>query len=406
MPRYRYRALSADNAMLDGEIVAQTEREAARLLERRGLSPVDLREAGAAAPGRATGARGGARSKRLRQQDLGLAMHELSTLLNAGVGLADAVDAQARSARHPVLVHAFEGISAGLRQGLSFSQTLAASGLALPDYVTTLVRSGEQAGMLGRALRDAVTQMEYDQLVRHEIRQALTYPAVLVAAGLGAVILMFTFVVPKFSALLNRAEDLPWLASAVLTTGMLSREYWWVLVLGLGVAGVWGARAFRDPARRARGFEQLERLPVIGAWRVEAETAAWSRILATLLGNRVALLDALSLAQSGVRAPGRRARLEEASRAVRNGATLADALEEQDTLSPTGYNLVRVGERAGELPTMLQSLAKLCEDAGRARMKQFLALLEPLAIMLIGGVIGIIMIGIILAITSANDIAV
>ena len=91
---------------------------------------------------------------------------------------------------------------------------------------------------------------------------------------------------------------------------------------------------------------------------------------------------------------------------MRNGATLADALEEQDTLSPTGYNLVRVGERAGELPTMLQSLAKLCEDAGRARMKQFLALLEPLAIMLIGGVIGVIMIGIILAITSANDIAV
>ena len=83
---------------------------------------------------------------------------------------------------------------------------------------------------------------------------------------------------------------------------------------------------------------------------------------------------------------------------------LADALEEHAALTPTGYNLVRVGERAGELPAMLRSLGKLCENAGRARMKQFLALLEPAAIMVIGGVIGLIMIGVILAITSANDI--
>lgn len=402
MPRYSYRALGSEGAVLDGELAAQSEREAARLLERRGLAPVSLQEVASAGAPR-TGLR---RARRLRQQDLLLALHELSTLLNAGVGLADAVAAQARSARHPQLVAAFGHMSTGLRQGQSFSQALGTSGLALPPYVATLVRSGEQAGLLGRALSDAVGQMEYDQTVRQEIRQALTYPAVLVAAGIGAVVLMFTFVVPRFSALLNRAEDLPWLAAAVLNTGMFSREYWWVLLVGLGLAAAWGVRSLRNPEARARGFERLERLPVIGTWRVEAETAAWSRILSTLLGNRVPLLDALGLAQAGVRAPGRRARLEEAARAVRNGATLADALEEQDTLSPTGYNLVRVGERAGELPAMLQSLARLCEEAGRARMKQFLALLEPLAIMLIGGVIGVIMIGIILAITSANDIAV
>ena len=105
-------------------------------------------------------------------------------------------------------------------------------------------------------------------------------------------------------------------------------------------------------------------------------------------------------------APMRRARLEEAARRVRAGTPLADALEEQAVLTPSGYNLVRVGERSGELPSMLRSPGRLCEDAGRVRMKQFLALLEPAAILVIGGVIGVIMIGIILAITSANDIAV
>lgn len=408
MPRYRFKAFNAEGVVLDGEIGAQTEREAARLLERRGLSVLALETQDVAAAGSAGGhgIKARLRERRLQPRDVILALHELSILLTSGVGLAEAVAAQNRSAHHPRLLAAFESMSAALRQGQSFSQALLAAGLPLPDYVGTLVHSGEKAGQLGRALQDAVAQMEYDQSVRNEVRQALTYPAILVLAGLAAVVLMFTFVVPKFAALLDRAENLPWLAWAVLNAGMFARSYFWLLLILLGLGAAWLVRGLRNPAIRARWYERLERLPVLGTWRVESETAAWARILATLLGNRVPLLEALMLAQAGVRAPGRRARLEEVARNVRGGGTLADSLEEQSTLTATGYNLVRVGERSGELPAMLQSLARLCEESGRRRMKQFLALLEPLAILLIGSAIGVIMIGIILAITSANDIAI
>lgn len=403
MPQYHYKAFTAEGATLHGVVAAQSERDAARQLERRGLSvvAVDL-----AAGGARRGLGAGKRSRRLSQRDLILAFHELSTLLAAGVGLAEAVAAQGRSAHHPQLLAAFEGIATSLRRGQAFSMALEATGLPLPRYVITVVRSGEKSGLLGRALHDVVAQMEYDQTVRNEMRQALTYPAVLICAGLGAVVMMFTFVVPKFSALLKRADDLPLLASLVLNTGMFLRQ-WYVVVLLLVVTVITAlVVALRNPATRARWLEALERVPVLGPWRVEAETATWARVLATLLSNRVALMDALALAQESVLAPGRRARLAEVARNVRSGVPLADALEEQQTLSATGYNLVRVGERSGELPSMLQSLARLCEDAGRTRMKQFLALLEPAAILLIGGTIGVIMIGIILAITSANDVVV
>lgn len=402
MARYRFKAVDGQGAVLDGDLAADGEREAARLLERRGLTVVSLRPA---AMGRATGV-GRRRERKLRVRDTTLALLELSTLLTSGVALAEAVSAQSRSAHHPRLLAAFESIATALRAGQPFSQALQDTGLALPGYVHTVVQSGERSGQLGKALRDAVAQMEYDQQVRAEIRQALTYPAILVAAGMGAVVLMFTFVVPRFASLLTRGEDLPWLGWAVLSTGMLAREYWWILGVALLCLAALAWRALRDPNARASLHERLEALPMVGAWRIEAETAAWARTLATLLGNRVALLEALSLAQAAVKAPGRRARLDAAARRVRGGATLADSLEEQSTLTATGYNLVRVGERSGELPVMLQSLAQLCEDAGRARMKQFLSLLEPLAILLIGSVIGVIMIGIILAITSANDIVV
>ena len=402
MARFRYKALNADGALLDGSLDAGDERAAARQLERRGLTAVSLVAEGAKAHAPGTPAR----RRRLRQQDLVIAFHELATMLQSGVALAEAVGAQTGGSHHPQLLAGFEAIGHGLRRGQAFSDALAAIKLPLPGYFLTLVRAGEQAGMLAQALADGVAQLEYDLQVRGEIRQALTYPAVLVTAGLGAVVMMFTFVVPKFASLLKRADDLPWLASAVLNTGMFLRQWYWAVLLLLAALVAWLVVLLRNPDTRARWFEALERLPVLGAWRVESESATWARVLATLLSNRVPLMDALGLAQASIIAPGRKARLEEVSRNVRNGIPLADALEEQQTLTATGYNLVRVGERSGELPTMLQSLARLCQDSGRTRMKQFLALLEPVAILLIGGAIGVIMIGIILAITSANDIAV
>lgn len=401
MPRFRFKGITGEGVALDGELSAQSEREAARLLERRGLAVVDLQPA-TFAPERV----GLRRTRAPGQRDLILAIHELATLLGAGVGLADAVAAQARSAAHPQLAAAFEAMSTALRSGQSFSQALHASGLELPPYVGVLVQSGERAGLLAKALADAAAQMEYDFGVRTEMRQALTYPAILVLAGLAAIMLMFTFVVPKFANLLERAEDLPLLAWIVLGGGMFARDNIGVLLVSVVLATAGVLRWLADPARRERALEWLERAPVLGLWRVEAETAGWARILSTLLGNKVLLMDALGLALAAVRSPRRRARLDEARRAVRGGMPLADAMEEQGALTSTGYNLIRVGERSGELPAMLASLARLCEEAGRARMKQFLALLEPIAILLIGSAIGLIMIGIILAITSANDLVI
>jgi hypothetical protein len=151
---------------------------------------------------------------------------------------------------------------------------------------------------------------------------------------------------------------------------------------------------------------QVRNRPVVGPWLVEADTARWAKVLGALLGNKVPLMRGLELAQSGLQLPQRRARMGEVTRAVRGGASLADALEDHDALTATGYNLVRVGERSGKLASMLDSLARLYEEAGRNRMKRVLILLEPIAILVIGSMIGTIILGVILAITSANDLAV
>ena len=397
MPRYHYQALNTEGISLEGVLRANSEREAARQLERRGLAVVEL------SAGDATSRR---RPGRLRHGDVILALQELATMLTSGVSIADAVGSQALGAHHPRIVDAFTMMSRDLQRGLAFSATLDKSGLPLPEYVVQLARAGELTGQLGKALRDAGAQMEYEQQLRNEMRNALIYPIVLVLAGVAAVAIMFVFVVPKFASLLEQADDLPLLAWLVLAVGTWTRENFVLLALLVAVAAVAAVWALRKPELRAGGLDRLSRWPVVGPWLVEADTARWAKVLGALLGNKVPLMRGLELAQAGLQLPQRRARMGEVTRAVRGGSSLADALEDHDALTATGYNLVRVGERSGKLASMLDSLARLYEEAGRNRMKRVLILLEPIAILIIGSVIGTIILGVILAITSANDLAV
>ncbi len=398
MPRYHYQALNSAGVSLEGLLRADSERDAARQLERRGLSVIEVRSGESGS--------GKERRGRLRHGDVILALQELATMLTSGVSIADSVGSQAVGAHHPRIVQAFAGMSRDLQRGQAFSATLAKCGLPLPEYVVQLARAGELTGELGKALRDASAQLEYEQQLRNEMRNALIYPAVLVVAGVAAVAIMFIFVVPKFASLLEQADDLPMLAWIVLAFGTWTREHFWLLLMIVAAAGAGIAWAARKPELRARAMDGLSRWPVIGPWLVEADTARWAKVLGALLGNRVPLMRGLELAQAGLQLPQRRARMGEVTRAVRGGSTLADALEDHDALTATGYNLVRVGERSGKLASMLDSLAKLYEEAGRNRMKRVLILLEPIAILIIGSMIGTIILGVILAITSANDLAV
>ena len=399
MPRFQYEALNNDGQSFSGVIRAHGQRDAMRTLERRGLAVVELRsgEADASAS---------IRRRRLQATDVILAVQELATMLSSGVSVADAVASQATSAHHPRIVEAFSGMSRELQRGQAFSATLAQSGLPLPEYVVQLARAGELTGELGRALSDASRQLEYEHGLRTEMRNALIYPSVLVVAGTAAVALMFLFVVPKFAMLLKHADKLPFLAWAVLALGTWTRTHFGLLLLGIAVIVGGVTVALRPPQVRRDLVDRAARLPLIGAWLVEADTSRWAKVLAALLGNRVPLMRALELAQAGLQIPHRFARMGEVTRAVRSGSALADALEDHEALTPTGYNLVRVGERSGKLAGMLDSLASLYEVAGRNRMKRLLILIEPIAILLIGSVIGTIILGVILAITSANDLAI
>jgi general secretion pathway protein F len=396
--QFEYEAMDTSGRSSRGRIAALDAREALRTLHGKGLTATALTEAATAA------------AERVRRpvvfQDYILTLKQLSLLLNAGVPIAQAVAGLKTQGIHPMLGAAFAQIEKKIRAGESFTTAFAGALPALPPYVGQLVAAGEAIGRLGPALADAVKQMEYDHQVRVEFRNALTYPTFLVLAGLAAVLFIFIVVVPRFSAMLATAKaPLPLISSLVIKTGVVLNEHALALVIVLVAIGGLVAVAVRDPAVRARARELLSRAPLIGAWLRESDLAAWASLLSTMLANGVDLIKALHLARDGVRIPRIAGNLDQVVKLVRGGKSLSAALADQGTFNQTAVSLIEVGENSGELPAMLRSLALLYEEAGRQRMKRFLLLLEPIAIVFIGGVIGGIVTAIMLAITSVNQLA-
>jgi len=393
---FLYQAANAQGQMLNGQISASDEREAMRLLQQQNLTPVSLASAAATQNGQRIN------QKKVTRQDKTLAMQELATLINAGVPLAESVESISTAHAGSAIGTAFAATLTGLRRGERFSEALRLAELELPTYLYQLAAAGELTGKLGQSLHTAVLQMEYEDRVRQEMRNALTYPAILVVSGIAATLLVFIVVVPKFANLIKGGADVPLLSQWVIGTGMfVQANLLWVglLSLALVMGAVW---SFSNPEMRSRAFEWLSRFPLLGQWIVETEMGRWASMLSALLENRVPIITAMELALSGVKISTLRNRLQQVLREVRGGARFADALATNRALEATGINLVRVGERSGELAPMLRALATLYENAGRDRMKRFLLLLEPIAILLIGSIIGVIMIAIMLAVTSMS----
>ena len=397
---FNYQAVNAQGHTVSGVIDAGGEREAARLLRQQELTPVEIGPGGQStqAPRR--------RAKKANNQEKAIVIGELAILLHAGVPLAEAVESIGQTHTDSAIGATFSYVHGKLRSGESFSQALQSAPMEWPDYLFQLVAAGEHTGKLAQTLQSAATQMEYEQQINSEMRNALIYPAILVFSGIAATLLIFIVVVPKFASILKSSRaQIPDISVWVLTAGLFVKEHLLWVGLGAAAAVLTIVSMVSNSAMRSKMLQTLSRVPVLGRWLIETEIGRWASMLSTLLENRVPILKAMELTQNGMRLTAVKHKLQQALREVRGGKKMAVALAEVQMLNVTGLNLIRVGERSGELANMLRTLATLYENAGRERLKRFLILLEPLAILIIGAVIGTIMIAVMLAITSLSNVS-
>jgi general secretion pathway protein F len=397
--RFQYQALQRDGRLVSGLIEAPTERGAHRDLLKRGVQPTAIHPA---RPPRSLTRRP---RRNLSPRHYVSVLKQMHALISGGVPIAEAIAALAEVTTHPTLTTAYAELNASLRRGEPFPRAFAQSFAALPPHIHQMIAAGDIIGRAGDALADAAAELEREAKIRSELRQALVYPCFLVGFGVLAVLFIFIIVVPRFAVMFQgRLDKVPMLSYLVIATGMWFRQHLLLALVVLVGAGLVVAYGLLQQRSRQTALLLLSRLPIVRNWWDEVETARWAAILARLLENRVPLIQSLELARTALRGRDIQLRLARVERDVRAGATLAAALDDSVFLAPAALTLIRVGERSSKLPEMVRSIAAIYEDTVRRRTRVALAIIEPVAIVLIGGVIGLIAVAIFLAITSINNV--
>jgi len=399
MPGFRFSAVDADGQAFSGRLEAIDAADALRQLRERGVVPFQIDPDAAPAAGAVPSV-----GRRLGRADWTALVREFATLMTARVPLNEAVEALAEGYAGTAVAESLQVLGRELRAGKGFHDACRAAALPLPDYFFQLARAGELSGELADALRAAADQMEYDVQVRQELIGAITYPAILVSVGTIAIFIIFVAVVPNFATLLKGHNvDVPTLSRWVISAGLFARENLLGLGMAMGSVAALSVVALSRPAGRLWFAEQLWRLRFVGPWLRDAGLTAWAAVMATLLEHRVPLVDALELAADGVRLRPLRAALRQILQDVRNGRRIGDSVAALGLGNRSAVTMLKAGEKAGELDQAFRVLARMLGDQGRARTKRFLTVIEPVAIIAIGIVIGTIMAAVMMAMAALNS---
>ncbi|MDU9403593.1 type II secretion system F family protein [Pseudomonas sp. zfem004] len=324
--------------------------------------------------------------------DLVLFSQELTTLLNAGLPLIDALESLAEKSPAGSARKTLEQLVRQLYEGRSLSQALAQQPRVFPTLYVALVQSSERTGALGDALTRYIGYRQRLDLVRQKLVGASVYPLLLLLVGGGVVLFLLGYVVPRFSLVFEgMGTELPWLSRVLMQIGLFLHAQ--QLPLGLGTLGAITLLVTlrRHPAVRRWASRQLRRVPALHQRLVMYELARFYRSLGILLQGGIPILTALGMAQ-GLLGSAAAEGLEQASRRVAEGLPLSDALEAGQLVTPVSLRLLRAGEQSGNLGEMLERCADFHDQEIGRWVEWFVKLFEPLLMTFIGLLIGLIVI--------------
>ena len=269
-----------------------------------------------------------------------------------------------------------------------------------------MIKAGEAGGVLQDVLQRMVDYLERSNELKESVRSALIYPSKLLTdAGL-SVIGLLVFVVPQFRQMFeDMGQALPLPTQIVVGVGDMVRNYWWMILASLFLFIAFTQYHFAQPGVKQRWDKRLLGWPMLGDLIAKVETARFSRTLGILLHNGLPLLTALNLVKDVIGNNTIAESVEKAAESLKRGKGLADPLIEEAVLPPLALQMIKVGEESGDLEPMLNKVADVFDGEVRASIKRALTLLEPLLIVGLGIIVAGIIVSILMAVLSANELA-
>jgi general secretion pathway protein F len=404
VPVFLYRAADRRGQTIDGVMEAPDARAVVERLHKEAYYPIRVAPHVERRAWLAVGGGGG--GGRIRQRDLLAVTQQLATLFEAGMPLDRALAILEELAPNPRIKTIVSDLLRSVRGGASLSDALAKHHpRPFSRLYINMVRAGEKGGVLEVTLRRLAEFLEARAAFRDAIATALAYPLVITLVGSGAIVFLLTFVIPRFSAIfsdLGQAIPLP--TQILLGLSAAVQGYWWagVAVVLIAILGwrVWTG----TPEGKLQWDQTLLTLPVVGQLTLKVETARFARTLGTMMKSGVPVLGAMAVVgdmmtnQIVGRWVGR------VADTVKRGGTIAAALTEHARFPALAVHMVRVGEETGRLEEMLLKVADTFESDVRVELKRVIGLLEPAIILVMGVLVAFIVVAMLLAIFSINEL--
>jgi len=396
-----FKAIASDGKVRSGTLSAETEKFVTQELRRQGLTPVFV---------------GLEQKKSLefklpsfvqgRRRDVLFFTQELSTLLNAGVPIDRALAITSELTERPQFRFIMQDVLRILKGGRSLADSLASHPLYFSDLYINMVRAGEASGSLA-VIFERLTEFERtrDDLKTY-IVSSMVYPTLLAIVGAGSIYIILNFVVPRFASIFENSHMvMPLPTKMLLEISRIVRSYGWMFFTALTAFIVILRGYMATRAGRLWWDGLILKIPVLGGALRKAETARFARAMGTLVANGVPLVQCLNISGAILSNKVIARTMEPIAQGVKRGEGIAAPVRRAGQFPPLAGHLLAVGEETGRLDQMFNRMADIYETDTRDSIKRFTSLFEPLIILVMGIVVGVLILSMLMAITSINDVA-
>jgi general secretion pathway protein F len=404
MALFAYKVVNSSGELEEGLREALDESALIAELQAEGLMPIKV------SPSRGRtflGIHLGAKQLRLSQKEILLVTGELATLLDSGLPLDKSLSVLIElTVENEKLTKLLTRVLDKVKGGSTLADALQSQAGVFSKFYINMIRAGEAGGSLGSVLVRLSEYLERSRELKDTVSTALIYPVILMIMSFASLFVMLTFVVPQFTEMFESAgQALPVPTQIVVGLANWLQSYWWLLMLVILTAYVFMSYQLSDPVSRKSWDARFLKMPLAGNIILNMETANITRTLGTLLGNGVSIISALTIVRETVSNLTLVDAVRDAEEQLKQGRHMSDALLDKAVLPKMAMQMIRMGEETGRLEEMLLRVATIYDKQLKVSIQRMLALLEPVLIITLGLMIAGIIVSILLAILSVNDLA-
>jgi len=340
------------------------------------------------------------------QKELLTFTQQLSTLVGAGITLDGSLSSLTKLTEKENLKEILADIQKRVHGGSSFAEALAEHPKTFSKLYVNMIRAGEEGGVLTASLDRLAKFMEKSEDLKNNIRSALVYPAILALVGGAAVVVLITVVIPRFSVLFeDMGTALPLPTKLMLGLSAVVSNYWWLLLILFVLMTAGFLSYIKTEQGKYRWDSLVLKLPLFGTLVQKIEVSRFSLTLSTLLKSGVPVLHALGIVKTILSNSVVVAAMSPLQAGLKSGKGLSGPLKQSGIFPPMAVHMITVGESSGTLDDMLNKVSETYDKEVELAIKQLISLIEPMMILLMALIIGFIVISMLLAIFSINDIS-